>query len=77
MALFSDRYVTGYALLIVPIAPQEMALAVWLIVKGFNSSGNCFQVGKEGDERALECGVCRPRSSGSAWLRPGATVERL
>jgi hypothetical protein len=38
LALFSDSPVTGYTLLILPIAVQEMVLAVWLIVKGFNSS---------------------------------------
>lgn len=35
-ALFSDSPVTGYTFLIVPIAVQEMVLAVWLLVKGFN-----------------------------------------
>jgi hypothetical protein len=37
MALFSDSPITGYTLLVLPIAVQELVLAVWLLVKGFRS----------------------------------------
>jgi hypothetical protein len=37
LALFSGKPVTGYTLLVIPIALQEMVLAFWLIFKGFNT----------------------------------------
>lgn len=36
LALFSDNPITGYTLLILPVAVQEIVLAVWLLGKGFS-----------------------------------------
>ncbi|HET7015030.1 MAG TPA: DUF4386 domain-containing protein [Streptosporangiaceae bacterium] len=36
LALFSDKPITGYTLLIAPIAVQEVVFASWLLVKGFS-----------------------------------------
>jgi hypothetical protein len=39
LSLFSQSAVTSYVILAIPIAVQEMVVAVWLIAKGFNSAG--------------------------------------
>ncbi len=38
LAVYSDTPVTGYVLLAAPIGLQEMALALWLLLKGFRTS---------------------------------------
>jgi hypothetical protein len=62
LALFSDSPITGYTLLVLPIAVQEMVFAVWLLVNGFSPSALQWRASSE-DSTAVTRDVTTAKES--------------